>query len=132
MNLRSIQVLFGVAALYDGVLGLLFFLAPGLPFEMFEVTPPNHMAYVQFPAALLLIFGLMFAAIARAPRKNRQLVIYGILLKISYSGITFFYWLTSGVPIIWKPFAVIDLIMLVLCVWAHRVLHANGESAAAG
>ena len=38
---------------------------------MAEVTPPNHWAYVQFPAALLVIFGLMFVAIAQDPVANR-------------------------------------------------------------
>ena len=51
-----IPILFGLAALYDGLLGLLFLLAPGYPFQLFSVVPPNHLGYVQFPAAVLLIF----------------------------------------------------------------------------
>ena len=34
--------------------------------------PPNHWAYVQFPAALLVIFALMFVAIASAPRHEQR------------------------------------------------------------
>jgi hypothetical protein len=79
--------LFLNAALYDGVFGAVFLIAPGLVFEWVNVTPPNHWAYVQFPAALLIIFGLMFAAIARNPVGNRNLIIYGFLLKVSYCGI---------------------------------------------
>ena len=66
-----IRGLFLLAALYDGVLGVWFLVAPGHPFELFEVAPPNHMAYVQFPAALLLIFGLMFLSIAWNPVAHR-------------------------------------------------------------
>ena len=87
-------------------------------FWMANVTPPNHWAYVQFPAALLLIFALMFVAIARNPNKNKDSIIYGILLKLSYSGITIGYWLAEGIPALWKPFAVIDLVMAALFAWS--------------
>src|SRR3954454_10742783 len=94
---RARDALFLSAALYDGALGAIFLIAPGLVFSWANVTPPNHWAYVQFPAALLLIFGLMFAAIARNPAGNRNLIVYGTLLKLSYCGITSWYWFTAGI-----------------------------------
>jgi hypothetical protein len=109
-----IALLFVVAALYDAVLGVAFLMAPAWVYRVAEVTPPNHWAYVQFPAALLVIFGLMFAAIAVGPYRNRNLIPYGILLKAAYCGIAFWYWSTEGIPGLWKPFAVIDLAMGVL------------------
>ena len=124
---RWISPLFVVAALYDGVLGLLFLAAPGTPFRLFAVTPPNHLGYVQFPAALLLIFGLMFAAIARDPSANRSLILYGILLKAAYCGVTGWYWISSDIPGMWKPFVVIDLVMGLLFVWAYSVLPSSSE-----
>ena len=86
------------------------------------MTPPNHWAYVQFPGALLIIFALMFVAIARDPAGNRNLIVYGILLKLSYCGIASWYWFTAGIPGLWKPFAVIDLAMAGLFVWSFRAL----------
>jgi hypothetical protein len=59
---KWILAVFWTAAAYDGLLGVLFLIRPGWAFRVFEVTPPNHMGYVQFPAALLIIFGIMFAA----------------------------------------------------------------------
>ena len=50
MNITMVKGLFLVAAIYDGVLGLVFLVQPGLAFELFDVVPPNHFAYVQFPA----------------------------------------------------------------------------------
>jgi hypothetical protein len=126
---RPIQALFLVAALYDGALGAIFLIAPGLVFQWANVTPPNHFAYVQFPAALLIIFGLMFAAIARDPAGNRNLIVYGILLKLSYFGIAFWYWFTAGIPGLWKPFAVIDLVMAGLFVWSYQALGAGSGGA---
>ncbi len=119
-----IRPLFAVAALYDGVLGFAFLLAPGLPFRLFAVTPPNHMGYVQFPAALLLVFGLMFLAVAREPVRNRNLIPYGVLLKVAYCGVTTWYWVAGGLPGMWKPFVIVDAAMGALFVWAYRALGA--------
>jgi pheromone shutdown protein TraB len=123
---KWIVLLFAVAALYDGVLGFLFLAAPGWPFEQFNVTPPNHVGYVQFPAALLLIFGLMFVIIARNPAANRGLILYGILLKVAYCSVAGSHWLATDIPVIWKPFVVIDVVMGVLFVWAYVSL-ANAK-----
>jgi hypothetical protein len=125
---KFIGPLFWIAAAYDGLLGAVFLAAPLAPFDWFSVTPPNHAGYVQFPAMLLIIFGLMFAAIALDPPGKRVLIPYGILLKAAYSGIVFYYWFTSGVPGMWKSFAVIDVVMGVLFVWAYVDLAAARAS----
>ena len=121
-NDRSLSVLFGVAAAYDGILGLAFLLAPAALFESLKVTPPNHFGYVQFPAALLLVFALMFLAIAKNPRRNKNLVPFGILLKVSYCTVVFYHWFGAGIPYIWKPFAVCDLVFIALFVAAYVAL----------
>lgn len=122
MSMRSIRVLFVVAALYDGILGIAFLVAAPALFEWVGITPPNHFGYVHFPAALLIVFALMFWAIARNPVANRDLVPYGILLKVSYCAVVFYHWFTAGVPFIWKPFAIADLVFLVLFIWAYSLL----------
>ncbi len=127
--LKWISLLFALAALYDGVFGLLFLAAPGYPFQLFGVAPPNHMGYVQFPAALLLIFGLMFAAIASDPVGNRKLIPYGILLKLAYCGVTFSYWFSTDIPNMWKPLAVTDVVMAVLFAWAYVVVCSRAKEA---
>ena len=111
---QIISILFSLAAVYDGVLGLVFLLAPSVIFQQFEVAPPNHFGYVQFPALLLLVFAWMFASVALAPDKNRNLIPYGIALKVAYCGIVFYYWFTVEIPTIWKPFAVLDLFCIFL------------------
>lgn len=119
---RSISLLFWIAAAYDGILGIAFLLAPGMPFRVMEITPPNHLGYVQFPAALLIVFALLFAAVARQPVRNRNLIPYGIGLKVSYCSITFWYWLVGELPTMWKPFAIFDLIFAVLFYMAFRAI----------
>lgn len=125
---RWIQILFTAGALYDGLLGGAFLFAGGAVFAAFGVTPPNHPGYVQFPGALLLVFALMFLAIARNPAKNRNLIPYGILLKISYCGVIGFHWLTHGIPGMWKPFAVFDFVFLLLFTWAWMAPAKSGDA----
>ena len=117
---RLVSSLFTVAGLYDGLLGAAFLVAPAALFGRFGVTPPNHFGYVQFPAALLVVFAIMFFAVAFNPRANRNLIPYGILLKVSYCGVAFCYWLAEGIPSMWKPFAVADLAFIALFFWAWR------------
>lgn len=110
--------LFIVAAVYDGLLGAAFLFAGSRVFERFAVVPPNHPGYIQFPAALLIVFAIMFAVIARNPFRNRNLIPFGILLKLSYCGVVLFHWFTAGLPNMWKPFCVADLVFLILFAWA--------------
>lgn len=119
---RLITVLFVVAAIYDGLLGVAFLFKSSALFHWAGVTPPNHLGYVQFPAALLIVFAAMFMAVAINPVKNRNLIPYGILLKLSYCGVVTFYWFTTGIPDMWKPFCIFDLVFLVFFVRAWTVL----------
>ena len=109
---KWIAPLFLLAAIYDGVLGLLFLVAPHYPYDMFEVTPPNHWGYVQFPAALLVIFAIMFVQIAMDPRAGRGLIVYGILLKVAYCGVAAWHWINGGIPAMWQPLVIADLVFL--------------------
>lgn len=120
MNITMVKTLFIIAAIYDGILGLLFVFFPGLAFEFFEVLPPNHFGYVQFPAILLLIFAAMFYRVALDPLANRFIMVYGMALKIGYSGTVFYYMLTTGVPAMWVPWAWADLVFLVLFILAWQ------------
>ncbi len=115
---RAISIVFAASGVYDGVLGLIFIFWPAAMFARFGVTPPNHWGYVQFGAALLLIFGIMFLQVAWKPAPNRNLIPYGILLKVAYSATVFGYWFTKGLPDMWKPFAIIDAGFAVLFAWS--------------
>jgi hypothetical protein len=89
-ELPIVKALFYVAAVYDGVLGLAFMFAAPAVFEL----------------------------VARDPRAHRDLIGYGMLLKLSYVSIVFYHWSAGGISGIWKPFAFADLAFLVLFAWA--------------
>ena len=127
MSVKMIKPLFIIAALYDGILGLAFLIAPVGIFTMYGVEPPNHMAYVQFPAFLLIIFAVMFYQVARDPVRNRGLILYGCGLKVSYCMLVLVYELTSGISSMWIPWAWADLAFLALFILSWRTL--NQESA---
>ncbi|MCA9231890.1 MAG: hypothetical protein KDA57_14670 [Planctomycetales bacterium] len=114
MSLSTIRGLFVVAGLYDFLIGLTFLFFGSRLFEAASVPQPNHWAYIHFGSLMLMIFGLMFFAVARDPVGNRSLIPYGMLLKISYTGLATYYWVTTDCPFLFKPFAVIDGVMLVL------------------
>src|SRR4051794_480770 len=113
------RALFLIAGLYDALIGLAFLFAGHRIFEAFSVPPPNHWAYIEFASALLVVFGLMFFAIAQRPDANRNLIPYGMLLKVSYIGVAGYYWVLRDIPSLFKPFAIIDAVMLVLFALAY-------------
>lgn len=112
------RTVFSIAALYDGLLGGSFLVAGERLFAAYNVTPPNHWGYIQFPAALLLVFALMFVAIARRPWQNRNLIPYGMLLKVAYCSVIGWHWWHGNIPGMWVPFAAIDFVFLILFIAA--------------
>ena len=114
-----IAPMFYLSALYDGVLGLAFLFAASSVFDWFGVTPPNHYGYVHFPGALLITFGLLFLTVARDPAANRNLIPFGMLLKVSYCGVVLYHWVAAGIPGMWKPFFWFDLAFLAAFIVAY-------------
>ena len=122
MKRESIRPLFRVAALYDIVLGLVYGLGSRTIYKLFAITPPNHDAYVQLPAALILIFGIGFWFVAQAPERNRDIIRLGVMMKLAFSIIVFGHLLLGAIPTMWVPFAVIDLLFMISFVMALRAL----------
>src|SRR5205085_11264266 len=94
------------------------FFGPQL-FDSAGVPQPNHWGYIQFGSLMLVVFGTMFFAVAYDPVVNRNLIPYGMLLKLSYTGLVTYYWVTTDCPLLFKPFAVIDGLMFVLFFLAY-------------
>jgi hypothetical protein len=122
---KWISILFYFGAAYDGILGLAFIFIPLSIYNWYGTTPPNHFGYVHFPAALLVVFALMFINIARQPLRNYNLILYGILLKVSYCTVVFWHWFTGGISDMWKPFAIFDLCFGILFFWSYIALWAE-------
>jgi hypothetical protein len=119
-----IRPLFFLAGIYDAVLGIAFlFFSPAI-FRVAGVTLPNHMAYIEFPAPVLLIFAALFFQLPHDPVRNRDLLPYGAALKVAYAGVVFWNAVSGGIPGLWIPWAWIDLVFLVLFLVAWNSLRA--------
>ena len=129
MDKNWIRPIFIIAGLYDGILAIAFLLFPRAIFQWFAVEPPNHLAYVKFPALLLLIFAAMFFRIASDPIRNRELILYGIGLKLAYAGTAFWYQITQVIPFMWIPWAWADLVFLALFLIAWKSIGATPGAA---
>jgi hypothetical protein len=59
-----------------------------------------------------------------------HLMPYGMLLKLCYTGLVAYYWVTTDCPLLFKPFAIIDAVMFVLFLLAYRQgeVPARGEA----
>jgi hypothetical protein len=120
MALLLTRIGFVIAGLYDFVIGLAFLFAGAAIFEAAKVPLPNHWAYIQFASLLLMVFGTMFFAVAVDPVANRNLIPFGMLLKLSYTGMVAYYWATTDYcPMLFKPFAIIDGVMFFLFLLAY-------------
>jgi len=122
MKREWIRPFFMIAAAYDGILGVVFLLAYPAVYAAFNVTLPNHPAYVQFAAAVVMIFGIGFWYVARAPERNRDIIKLGVLLKLAYATVVLGWWFRGHMPGMWVPFAWIDLAFLAAFVGALRAL----------
>ncbi|MFP5237279.1 MAG: hypothetical protein ACLGSD_15380 [Acidobacteriota bacterium] len=120
MSFGWIKAFLVVSGIYDGVLGVVFFLIPATLYHFFAIAPPNHYAYVRFPALLLILFGAMFLRAAADPLGRRDVLLYGAGLKISYCAVVFWYEFRHAIPSIWIPFAWLDLAFLLLFLLAWR------------
>jgi hypothetical protein len=116
----SCAPLYYTACAYDGILGLLLLVVPATVYSVMNETPPNHYGYVQFPAALLLVFAWMFWNTARDVQRNRHLIPYMIAFKLSFALTVIGYWLTGDIPGMWKPFAVVDLLFAAAFYLSYR------------
>ena len=123
-SLLPVRVLYAIATLYEGLLGLAFIVAAPEIFKLAAITPPNHWGYVHFAAGILVIFGYMFLQIALRPLENRLLIPYGILLKVCYVATVGWHWYHGGIPAMWKWFAGADAVFALLFFWSMVMIEA--------
>ena len=126
-SLLPVRLLYAIAALYDGLLGLAFIVAAPQIFQRVAITPPNHWGYVHFAAGLLVIFGFLFLQIALRPVENHGLVLYGFLLKVCYVATVGWHWYHGDVPVLWKWFAGADVVFALLFLWSLLVLETAAQ-----
>jgi len=119
---RLTTAVFATAAVYDAILGIVFIAAGPKLFNTLNIPPPNHWAYIHFPAALLIVFAIMFTQIALNPENNRALIPYAILMKLAYTATVAMHHLTTALADAWLILAAADAAFLIAFALAYLAL----------
>lgn len=105
--------LFWVAAAYDMILGLAFFLFWQPLFEWLGMPAPGDVSYIQLSAVFVFVQGVSYAFVAVDPARNLGLVRVGVAYKASYSLLALWYLVTDALPSpFFAWFALFDFVFL--------------------
>ncbi|MEP6807484.1 MAG: hypothetical protein ABI978_02670, partial [Chloroflexota bacterium] len=86
------KTFFLVAAVYDIVLGAGFFLFYAPLFSALNVALPNNISYIHLTAAFVFVQGVGYWFAYGDPDGNRGIVKTGVIYKIAFAGLSFYYW----------------------------------------
>jgi len=120
---RSYRNLFLIAALYDFILGSVFFVF--LPFffeDVFEIPAPNYPAFFQAAAAFVFVMGIGFYFVFLNLYRNIDIVKLGIVFKLVYTTVAFYYVFIENMPWIFSIFGFLDLIFIVFFILFLRAV----------
>ena len=115
MDYKSVaKKVFLVSAVYDLVLGLIFFFFYGTIFNYFSIPLPEFPQYLQMSAAFVAVLGIGYYFIYRNIENNSDLWKLGILYKVIYSSLVLYYYFIAGTSnILFLYFAIIDILFLI-------------------
>ncbi len=122
MTIKGLKTLFLIAALYDIILGLVFGLLFKTVYTAFGVELPNHAGYIQLAAAYIFTFGVGFYLVYKDPVKNQAIIVLGVLMKLLFVVVVFGHLLIDSVPAFYIPFAIIDILFLLLFLYSQSAI----------
>ena len=116
-NQKFYSNVFIIAALYDFILGLVFFLFYKPIYAMFDMPLPQEPAYLHAAAGFVFAQGLLYYYVYKDLRRNIDIVKVGLLYKLVYTGVAVYYWSINQIPHPTYPiFAVLDIVFIFLFV----------------
>jgi hypothetical protein len=126
---RYYRGLYGIVALYDTVLGIVFLFFGKWAFDALGILESYPVeGYIQLIGAFVLVLGIGYFLVWRGDLwQNRDLVLVGALYKLAYTGVGFYITLTTEAPhwlFVWG-FGVADAIFFVLMVECLYYLYRN-------
>jgi len=121
--------MFLVAALYDYILGLVFFIFLPFFFEnIFKMPVPNYPAFYQAAAAFVFVMGVGFYYVYLNMYRNIDIVKLGIVFKLVYTVLAFYYVFVKNMPWIFSLFGVLDLIFIVFFIFYLRAFKRETQA----
>lgn len=118
-RLKYYKGLFLLVAVYDIILGIVFMFFTKSTFELLGIPEklPEFDGYLTLIGVYVLILGIAYYLIYKGDlQKNRDLILIGVLYKLGYCAITFYYFIIGDIPhvLFLALFGVIDFIMFIL------------------
>ena len=116
-TLKFYKTIFLIAAAYDLILGLSFFLLYQSVYAMFNIPLPETEAYLQLNAAFVFAQGILYWFVYRNLKRNVDIVKVAVVYKLAYAGVALFNWGIGELPhSIFAIFGLIDLVFILLFV----------------
>ncbi len=112
-TLSFFKTFFLVAALYDVVLGAVFFFFYGPIFDLLNVALPDNTSYLHLTAGFVFVQGIGYWFVYRNMLRNVDLVKLGVIYKGIYSLVAVYYLAIGELPdAVFAWFAVLDVLFL--------------------
>ena len=112
--MNGYRTLFLVAALYDLVLGAVFFLLYGPAFELLGIALPNNTSYIHLTDAFVIVQGLGYWFVYQAPIANRGIAKVGVSYKFAFAALSIYYFLIGELlHSIFVLFGIADIAFLI-------------------
>ncbi|MFH1649918.1 MAG: hypothetical protein ABIA93_05190 [Candidatus Woesearchaeota archaeon] len=111
------KTLFLIAATYDFILGILFFIFYKPVYSLFNITLPVYPMYLQMSAAFVMAMGIGYFFVYRNMYRNIDIVKLGVVYKLVYSVLTGYFYFANLANITFFYFAIIDAIFMLLFIW---------------
>ncbi len=105
---KLMKAILWVGFVYDAVLGTAFLLAGSWAFEMLQITPPNHWAYLHLCAGFVVVLGVLQAMAALPAKPDRKLVLVCLMLKAVYCVVVFGHYALASIPGVWVLLGAVD------------------------
>lgn len=127
--LKISKNVFLISSIYDFVLGFLFFLFYKPVFNFLNITIPPHPEYLQMSAAFVAVLGIGYFFIYKNIARNRDLWKLGILYKITYFLLIFYYYfILNTANIVFLYFAFVDVIFVALFLILYSKVYTSGNN----
>jgi hypothetical protein len=123
---------FAAVGVYDLVLGIGFFLAYRQLFDLLGIPLPDTASYIHLSATLIAVQGVSYLLAARRPVRNVDIVRVGVLYKLTYAALAFYYWVIGEAPhVLFLWFGVVDAVTVVVFALFLRLLRRSADRAVA-
>jgi len=114
MTDRTYRTIFLVGAFWNLLGSGLFFLFWQPAFALFQLAPPNYLAFFQSWLALAFVFGIGYYYVSRDLYGNLNIVKLGIYGKTLFAVIFIYHVIFSGFHPVFLSGAIIDLVFVIL------------------